>query len=118
MKHLPNPWFLVPALIAAAAGALVGRTIARVSCTIGPDSLEAGTRGCLGWEIGTAIVVAIVAFVGVAVVLTLAFRSLAEWNEARVAGTAPPEPGCETEPAVPDAPAGATDDPVVEKEDS
>ena len=83
MKRLPNPWFLVPAVAAAAVGAFAGRTIARVMCTIDPSQLEEGVRGCFWLELVLAFVVAVVAFAGVAVVLTLSFRSLAEWNELK-----------------------------------
>ena len=85
MRRLPNLWFLIPAVFAAVVGAFVGRTVARVMCTIEPTQFETGVRGCVGLEVGLAILVAIIAFAGVAVVLTLSFRSLAEWNDLREA---------------------------------
>ena len=81
MRRLPNPWFLLPATIAAVIGALVGWRVAYVTCTVDPEQVEAGARGCLGQEIAYAAIGAVVAFIGVGVVLVLAFRSLAEWRE-------------------------------------
>ncbi len=85
MRRLPNPWFLLPVLGAAALGALLGREVARVTCSFGADAVETGRQGCPGFEVVAAIGGAIVAAVGVAVVVTLAIRSLAEWRETRAA---------------------------------
>lgn len=76
MRRLPNPWFLIPSLLAGLLGALLGREIARVTCTFGSES-----TGCPGFETTAAILGGITAFLGVAVVVNLALRSLAEWRE-------------------------------------
>ncbi len=76
MRRLPNPWFLVPSVVAGILGALLGKEIARVTCTFGSDS-----AGCPGFELGAAIAGGVTAFLGVAVVVNLALRSIAEWRE-------------------------------------
>ncbi len=91
MRRLPNPWFLLPVLAAAALGGLLGREVARVTCSFGSDALEAGRAGCPGFEVFAAIAGALVAAAGVAVVVTLAIRSLAEWRETREAEQEPGE---------------------------
>ncbi len=96
MRRLPNPWFLIPVVVAGAVGGIVGRTVAHVACTVDPDRFQEGVRGCPGWEIGTGIVAALVAMAGVAVVLVLVFRSIAEHREYVIRGVEPPGAGCET----------------------
>ena len=72
-----NPWFAFPVLAAGAAGALIGRNIARVNCApVDPEAVcDSGTS-----EVILAIVAAIVAMAGVAVVIVLVISSLAEWR--------------------------------------
>lgn len=96
MKRYPNPWFVVPVLAAAAAGALIGRNFARVSCV----STEAdGPSGdCLGREIAFGIAGGIIAFIGVAVVAVLVIRSLREWREYQAGDRGQPSAGCEAPP--------------------
>ena len=79
MKRLPNPWFLIPVLVAGVVGAVLGREVARVTCTFG----SAGSTGCPGLEITAAVVGGVVGLLGVGVMLVLAFRSIAEWREAQ-----------------------------------
>ncbi len=80
MRRLPNPWFLVPSLLAGVAGAVLGREVARVTCTFGSTA-----TGCPGFEVAGAIIGGITAFLGVAVVVNLALRSIAEWRESSAA---------------------------------
>jgi hypothetical protein len=94
VRRLPNPWFLIPVAIAALVGAVLGREVARVTCTFGSTD----STGCPGLEISAAVVGGLVGLFGVAVMLVLAFRSIAEWREAQAKGRPPPEPGCEAEP--------------------
>ncbi len=79
MRRL-NPWFITPVLVAAAAGALIGRNVARVSCA--PVATDATCSGG-GNQVAFAIIGAIVAAIGVAIVVALVIRSLAEWRHAR-----------------------------------
>jgi len=98
MRRWPNPWILVPSVIAAVIGGLVGRRVAYVSCSVDPDQVAAGTEGCAGLEVAFAVIGAAVAFVGVAVVMVLAVRSLAEWREAQARGIEDQlGAGCETD---------------------
>ncbi len=83
MTRLPSPWFLLPVLAATALGGLLGREVARVTCSFGSGAVETGRQGCPGFEVFAAIAGALVAAFGVAVVVTLAIRSLAEWRETR-----------------------------------
>jgi hypothetical protein len=73
-----NPWFAFPVVAAGVAGALIGRDIARVNCApVDPETVcDSGTS-----EVVFAIAGAILAMVGVAVVIVLVIRSLAEWRE-------------------------------------
>lgn len=96
MKRYPNPWFVVPVLIATVAGVLIGRNFARVSCL--PNALESlPAEGCVGREIAFAVVGGFVAFFGVAVVSVLVIRSLREWREYEAGERGQPAAGCEPE---------------------
>jgi hypothetical protein len=97
----PSLWFVIPTVAAAIIGAVVGWRVAYVSCSVDPDAVAEGTRGCLGTEIAFGTLGAVVAFLGVGVVMVLAIRSLAEWREAAEQGRPPPEVGCESEPVEP-----------------
>jgi hypothetical protein len=74
-----NPWFAIPVVAAGVAGALIGRDIARVNCApVDPEAVcDSGAS-----EVILAVVGAVVAMVGVAVVIVLVIRSLAEWRES------------------------------------
>lgn len=98
MKRYPNPWFVIPVLVATAAGVIIGRNFARVACL--PNVLESeAVEGCVGREIGFAIVGGLLAFVGVAVVAVLVIRSLREWREYQEGERERPAAGCETDEA-------------------
>ena len=70
--RLPNPWIAVPVLLAALGGAVVGYFVTDASCS--PDS-------CAPLAVGVATISALAAAGGVAVVLVLAAKSLAEWRD-------------------------------------
>lgn len=97
MKGYPNPWFAIPVLLATAAGAFIGRNFARVSCV--PADADTPITGCVGREIGFAITIGLLAFVGTAVVTVLVIRSLSEWREFQRGERAQPTVGCETDSA-------------------
>ena len=82
-RRLPNAWFLVPLVIAGVVGAVTGRSVARVSCVVGDGP---GGSGCVGTEVLAAVIGAILAMVGVAVVVVLALMSIAEWRRAQEKG--------------------------------
>jgi hypothetical protein len=77
MKRI-NPWFIVWVAAAGVAGALIGRNVARVSCV----PVEQGAAGCDpgATEVVLAVIGAIVAMVGVGIVVALVMASLAEWR--------------------------------------
>lgn len=100
MRRLPTPWFLIPVLAAGVLGAVLGREVARVTCSFGSGATE-GAQGCPSFEWTAAIIGALVAAAGVAVVVNLALRSLAEWRETREAEGAAPEVTGEPAPNTP-----------------
>ncbi|MFO7292016.1 MAG: hypothetical protein FWJ92_07260 [Actinomycetes bacterium] len=86
MKRRPNPWIVVPSLIAAAVAAWLGGTVAALSCRYGEVGgtlvtlCEVGGSN-LAWTVTVAILSFLVVGIGMAVVLVLVFRSIAEWRE-------------------------------------
>ena len=85
-RRLPNPWILIPVLLGAAIGGVIGWSVTTVSCRPGSCVTSAVLVG-----IGSALVTAI----GVLVVAVLVLRSLNEWQQAVRKGEEPPGPGCE-----------------------
>jgi high-affinity Fe2+/Pb2+ permease len=85
-RRFPNPWVLIPVLLGAAIGGVIGWSVTTVSCR--PDSC---VTGAVLVGIGSALVTAI----GVLVVAVLVLRSLNEWQQAVRKGEEPPGPGCE-----------------------
>ena len=96
MSRYPNPWFAIPVLVAATAGAFIGRNFARISCV--PADADAPITGCLGREIAFGITTGLLAFFGTAVVTVLVIRSLSEWREFQRGERDRPTVGCETDP--------------------
>lgn len=70
MKRLPNPWILLPTLVAAGAGAVVGFFVTDASCA--PDS-------CVGLASTVAAFGGLLTAAGVAVVVVLTAKSFSEW---------------------------------------
>lgn len=71
MNRLPNPWVLLPVLVAAAAGGAVGYLVTDASCAPGGCAPAAGIVAALT-AIGSAV--------GVGIVVVLALKSLSEWR--------------------------------------
>ena len=71
----PNPWIAVPALALGALAAALGWMVSDVSCS----QTEGGS--CVGWGIAVATIAFIGVTVGVALVLVLVYKSLAEWRD-------------------------------------
>ncbi|MFO7549117.1 MAG: hypothetical protein R6X29_09655 [Acidimicrobiia bacterium] len=86
MRRSPNPWVALPALAAGMIGGLLGWVVSDVSCR---------PAGCPGWAALFAVLGFLVAAGGMAVVVVLVYRSLAEHREARERGEEPAGPGCE-----------------------
>jgi hypothetical protein len=72
---------------------LVGWSVTGVSCR--PElNLDQG-RACPLLAVSVGVAVFVATTIGIAVVLVLVYRSLAEHQEARSRNEAPPGPGCE-----------------------
>ncbi len=76
----PNPWIAVPSLLAGLIGGWVGYVVTDVSCRL---ELPDGTiDSCPEWAIPVSIVAFLIAMIGMAVVIVLVYRSLAEAADA------------------------------------
>ena len=96
-KRRPNPWIMIPSVVAGLLAGALGWAVTDVSCRVEVDGV---IQHCRGWSALVAGIAGIGAFVGMVVVLALVFRSIAEYRDATDRGQEPPGPGCE----VPDAP--------------
>ena len=94
MRRRPNPWVAIPSLVAGLIAGALGWIVPTVSCTA---DIQPGVAGdpCPVWASTFAILGFLGGTIGMAVVLVLAFRSLAEFREAQERGTEPPGVGCE-----------------------
>lgn len=72
----PNPWIAIPALCTGLLGGTLGWMVTSVSC--GQEG-----RSCSVWAGVIALISFIGVTVGVALLLALVFRSLAEWRSSR-----------------------------------
>lgn len=72
----PNPWIAVPALLTGLLGAALGWMVTDVSCRQEGES-------CPVWAGIFALIAFIGVTVGVALLLAMVFRSLAEWRNTR-----------------------------------
>ena len=95
MSRRPNPWIAVPSLLAGGISGALGWIVTSVSCTA---DVAPGVPGlpCPGWATTFAIIGFVGGTIGMAIVVVLAFRSLAEYDAARSRGAEPPGAGCET----------------------
>lgn len=91
-RRMPNPWILVPSLLIGALGAWVTYLVMDVSCRVEVDGV---IETCTGLAISLAAVVFALTTIGMAVVLVLVYRSIAEYRDAQDKGEDPPGPGCE-----------------------
>lgn len=88
MKRGPNPWIALPALAGGGIAAWLGGTVTAVSCRY--RELDGTIVGCPGWTATVAVLSFLVVTVGVAIVMVLVYRSLAEWQEQRGPGASGP----------------------------
>lgn len=84
MRRRPNLWIILPALVSGILAAWLGGTITAVSCRY--QETDGTIITCPGWTATVAILSFLLIGLGVAVVLVLVYRSLAEWQEQREAG--------------------------------
>jgi len=81
LRRSPNPWITIPALSMGVLAGVLGWVVTDVSCR---QTDETGlVTGCTGWAAFFAILSFLVVTVGVALMLVLVYRSLAEWREGR-----------------------------------
>lgn len=81
MRRSPNPWIAVPSLLLGALAAALGWVVTDVSCRQpDPDGI---VQSCYGWAALVASASFLVVTIGVALMLVLVFRSLAEWRQRR-----------------------------------
>lgn len=71
----------------------LGWFVTDLSCTTA-DPVDAVTS-CPGWSALISLTAFIAVTIGMAMVLILVFRSLAEWKDAQARNEDPPGPGCE-----------------------
>ena len=81
MRRRPNPWISIPSLALGALAGALGWIVTDVSCRQ-PDG-AGGFTTCVGWATLVALVSFAVVTIGVALILVLVYRSLAEWQESR-----------------------------------
>ena len=80
-RRFPNPWIAVPGLAAGALAAALGWIITDISCR---------PKACPVLAAAAAVVGLVAGAVGMAVVLVLVFRSIAEWKDQNRKGTGTP----------------------------
>lgn len=78
-RRLPNPWIAVPSLVLGLLAAALGWVVTDVSCRQ-PD-INGVIDSCNGWAAFFAVLAFVAVTIGVALLLVLVFRSLAEWRE-------------------------------------
>lgn len=93
MKRRPNPWIAIPSLVAGSLAGLVGWAVTDLSCEPGLNLDEGSGCPVLATSVGVALFLATT--IGIAIVLVLVYRSLAEHWAAVERNLPPPTPGCE-----------------------
>ena len=79
MRRRPNPWIAIPSLALGLLAGALGWVVTDVSCRQ-PDG-TGGFTSCTGWAVLVAAVSFVVVTIGVALIMVLVYRSLAEWRE-------------------------------------
>ncbi len=79
MRRFPNPWIAIPSVALGLLAGALGWVVTSVSCQQ-PDS-TGQVSTCSGLAFAVAAVSFLAVMVGVALVLVLVFRSIAEWRE-------------------------------------
>lgn len=76
VRRKPNPRIAIPSLLLGLLAAVLGWVVTSLSC-----DLSDATGGCVPWSIVMSVAAFFVVTVGTAVILSLVYRSLAEWRE-------------------------------------
>lgn len=79
MRRFPNPWIAIPSIALGLLAGALGWVVTSVSCRQ-PDGLGQ-VSNCNGWAFAVAAVSFLAVTVGVALVLVLVYRSIAEWRD-------------------------------------
>lgn len=79
MRRRPNPWIAIPSLFMGGLAGALAWVVTEVSCRQ-PDPSGAFST-CYGWAAFFAVLSFLGATIGVALMLVLVYRSLAEWRE-------------------------------------
>lgn len=79
MRRLPNLWIAIPSLALGLLAGALGWVVTDVSCRQ-PDATGTA-NSCNGWAALFAVVSFLGVTIGVALLLVLVYRSLAEWRE-------------------------------------
>jgi hypothetical protein len=80
-RRYPNPWIALPSLLLGLLAGALGWVVTDVSCRQ-PDP-QGAVGSCNGWAAFVAVVSFLAVTAGVALLLVLVFRSLAEWREGQ-----------------------------------
>jgi hypothetical protein len=76
VRRKPNPWIATPAIVLGLLAGALAWVVTSVSC-----ELSDPTGGCVLWSVVMSAAALALVTSGTAVILTLAYRSLAEWRE-------------------------------------
>lgn len=76
----PNPWLVIPSLLAGLIAAVIGWIVTDVSCR---QEIDDVVVSCPGWSVTIALTAGLATTIGILVLLVLVFRSLAEETERR-----------------------------------
>lgn len=79
MRRIPNPWIAAPSLLLGLLSGALGWVVTDLSCR--RPAPGGGYTTCTGWMVLVGFASFAVATLGTAVILALAYRSLAEWRE-------------------------------------
>jgi len=81
VRRRPNPWIAIPSLALGLLAGALGWIVTDLSCR--QPEAGGGFTTCVGWAALVAIVSFLAVTIGVALILVLVYRSLAEWQEGR-----------------------------------
>ena len=81
MRRRPNPWVAIPSLSLGLLAGALGWIVTDLSCR--QPEAGGGFTTCVGWAALVAVLSFLAVTIGVALILVLVYRSLAEWQEGR-----------------------------------
>ena len=81
MRRKPNPWIAIPSLALGLLAGALGWIVTDLSCR--QPEAGGGFTTCVGWAALVAVVSFLAVTIGVALILVLVYRSIAEWQEGR-----------------------------------